>query len=513
MPQTGPVFEAAHPGPKAGSVDVPLRYEIDVEIAVAPSDRALSHAARFAAVLKREGLLVGLVGVLAGISLARLAMEVTQDTWLSLLAGRTISHDGIHPASLTWWAVDRRWIDQQWLAHLAFYGVYAIGGLVLLCLVGVATSMGSLAAAIRYARRRGATARTIGWLVAVSAFSVFVGVGNIRTQILVLPLFVIVLALLVADAQRPTRRVFLVLPIILLWANLHGSVVVPVALVLLLAAVGSFRPGARLRHGALAAAAVFASVVTPYGTDIVGYYHRTLLNPSFHVFVAEWRPLSLGLRTAPIYLLACVSIWLVARHVQTLGTFAVLAQLLFVVLAFSAVRSAVWLGFGSIMLLAPALDAELRHRELENRRINLLIGLGGSAFALLACLAAISNGATALMRGFASGAGDTVAKAAGADPSARVLADERFADWLMFEHPSLVGRVAYDASFEQLTSKQVALIIRWKDLVGDWKAASRGATAIVLNLPNDRPLVAAYQSDRSVRMAYRDKQVAVFLRR
>jgi hypothetical protein len=83
----------------------------------------------------------------------------------------------------------------------------------------------------------------------------------------------------------------------------------------------------------------------------------------------------------------------------------------------------------------------------------------------------------------------------------------------MFEHPSLVGRVAYDASFEQLTSEQVARIIRWKDLVGDWKAASRGATAIVLNLPNDRPLVAAYQSDRSVRMAYRDKQVAVFLRR
>ncbi len=501
------------PGPKAGSGASSLLYEMTVEIAAAPPDRAASRTARFAAVLKRDGLLIGLVGVLAGISLARLAVEVTQDTWLSLLAGRTISHDGIHPASLTWWSLGRRWIDQQWLAHLAFYGVYAVGGLVLLCLAGVATSMGALAAAVAYARRRGATARTIGWLVAVSALSVFVGAGNIRTQILVLPLFVAVLALLVADAQRPTRRVFLVLPVILLWANLHGSVVVPVALVLLRAAVGSFRPGARLRHGALAAAAVIVSLATPYGTDIFGYYHRTLLNPSFHSFVGEWRPLSLGLRTAPIYILACVSVWLVARHVGRLGMFAVLAQLLFVLLAFSAVRNAVWLGFGSIMLLAPALDSELRHRELENRRINLLIGLGGSAFAFLACLAVISSGASALTRGFGSAAGDVVATSVAADPGGRVLADERFADWLMFEHPSLVGRVAYDASFEQLTSKQVGRIIRWKDMIGNWNAAARGATVIVLSLPNDRRLVAAYRSDRSVRMAYRDKRLAVFLRR
>jgi hypothetical protein len=484
-----------------------------VEIVAAPPDRVASRTARVATVLKKEGLLIGLVGVLAGISLSRLATELTQDTWLSLLAGRTISHDGIHRASLTWWAFGRPWIDQQWLAHLAFYGVYAAGGLVLLCITGVVTSMGALAAAIGYARRRGATARTIGWLVAVSALSVFVGAGNIRTQILVLPLFVIVLALLVADAHRPSRRVFLVVPMILLWANLHGSVVVPVALVLLRTAVGSFRPGARVRHGALAAAAMLASVVTPYGTDIFGYYHRTLLNPSFHSVVAEWRPLSLGLRTAPIYLLACASIWLVARHVHRLGTFAALAQLLFVLLAFSAVRNAVWLGFASIMLLPPALDTELRHRELENRRINLLIGVGGSAFALLACLSVISGGATALTRGFASAAGDTVAKATALDPSARVLADERFADWLMFEHPSLVGRVAYDASFEQLTPQQVARAIRWKDMIGDWNAAARGARAIVLSLPNDRRLVAAYQSEHSVRMAYRDKRVAVFLKR
>jgi alkylhydroperoxidase family enzyme len=494
-------------------VDVPLLYEIDVELAAAPAERAISRTGRYAAALKSEGLLIGLVGILAGISLSRLAVEVTQDTWLSLLAGREISHGGVHHASLTWWALDRQWIDQQWLAHLAFYGVYVVGGLVLLCVLGVLTSTGALAAAIGYARRRGATPRTIGWLVAVSALSVIAGASNIRTQILVLPLFVGVLGLLVADAHRPTRRVLLVLPIILLWANLHGSVVVPVALVLLRGAVGSFHPGARVRHGALAAAALLASVVTPYGTDIFGYYHRTLLNPGFHSFVAEWRPLSLGLSTAPVYLLACVSFWLVARHVRRLGTFAVLAQLLFVLLAFVAVRNAVWLGLGSIMLLAPALDSELRHKDLENRRVNLLIGVGGSAFAVVLCLAVILGGTTALTSGFASAAGDTVAKAITPDPSGRVLADERFADWLMFEHPSLVGRVAYDASFEQLTSQQLARVIRWKDLLGDWNAAARGARAIVLKLPNDGRLVAAYQSDRSVRMAYRDKQVAVFLRR
>jgi hypothetical protein len=486
-------------------------YQEGMDVAAAPSARVSSLVSRIEEFLRAEGLLVGLVAVVAGISLTRLAREVTQDTWLSLLGGRVIAHSGLHPDSLTYFSKGMPWIDQQWLAHVLLYGIYSLGGLVLVCLVGVASGGAALAGAIGYARRRGATARSVAWVVAASALPFFVGAGNIRTQILVLPLFVAVLGLLLEDLRSPSRRVFLVLPLLLLWANLHGSVVVPATLVLLRAAIGFRESAVRRRSLGLVVGAVAACLVTPYGLDIFGYYRRTLLNPSFHSFVAEWRPLSLGVRTAPIMILGAVSIWLLARHVRRLGLFQVLAQLLLVVLAFAAVRSAVWLGLGSIMLLTPALDAELDHREFPNRRINLLIGITGAAFAMLAVVTVISRGTPALAAAFPARAGDVVAREAGT--GGNVMADERFGDWLMFQEPALVGRVGYDASFEQLSAKQVLTIIEWKDLItGHWQEATRGAKVIVLSLPNDKNLVRAYRHDPTLQERYADSRVAVFVR-
>jgi hypothetical protein len=239
-----------------------------------------------------------------------------------------------------------------------------------------------------------------------------------------------------------------------------------------------------------------------------------LLNSSFHAFVAEWRPITIGLTTTPIFLLAGASIWLLARHTRRLGAFTVLAQLLFVVLSLAAIRNAVWLGLGSMMLLAPALDTELRHRELANERINMIIAIGGVMFALIAGVAIGVRGAPAIAAEFPAKAGHAVARAAAQRPSAVVFADERFADWLMFRYPALVGRVAYDASFEQLSSKQVLKIIEWKDQIGEhWRAAAGGAGVIVLSLPTDKAVQHTYERDRTLQEPYVDSRIAVFVRK
>ena len=45
------------------------------------------------------------------------------------------------------------------------------------------------------------------------------------------------------------------------------------------------------------------------------------------------------------------------------------------------------------------------------------------------------------------------------DPQAKILADVRYADWLIWEAPqSFSGRVAYDTSFELLTPTQLSAI-------------------------------------------------------
>src|SRR5436190_17178809 len=99
-----PLIETVHPGPMTRASSDALLYEPHVDVLATPPVCAPSAVARIGTFLREEGLLVGLVAVVAGISLARLANEVTQDTWLSLLAGRTIANSGLHHASLTWWS-------------------------------------------------------------------------------------------------------------------------------------------------------------------------------------------------------------------------------------------------------------------------------------------------------------------------------------------------------------------------------------------------------------------------
>ncbi|MDX6514814.1 MAG: hypothetical protein QOH73_480, partial [Gaiellaceae bacterium] len=60
---------------------------------------------------------------------------IQSDTWLALVAGREVAQHGI-PAhdTLTIWGQGKSWIDQQWLAQLAFYRLFALGGFPLVAL-------------------------------------------------------------------------------------------------------------------------------------------------------------------------------------------------------------------------------------------------------------------------------------------------------------------------------------------------------------------------------------------
>ena len=93
----------------------------------------------------------------------------------------------------------------------------------------------------------------------------------------------------------PPRRVFLVFPLLALWANLHGSVVVGAALVslsgLTLALTGiRTRSRGRLwwRAGALIVLPWPCILVSPYGLALPGYYRSVLDNPTLSQSVAEW---------------------------------------------------------------------------------------------------------------------------------------------------------------------------------------------------------------------------------
>src|SRR5437867_4744665 len=97
-----------------------------------PSERRLGR------LLRAHGLIIGCVGIFAGVIAVRIPQEIGQDTWLTLLVGRRIAHAGIPRHDVfTAWTLGQTWVDQQWLTHLLSYGIYAAGGMVLLSLAQV----------------------------------------------------------------------------------------------------------------------------------------------------------------------------------------------------------------------------------------------------------------------------------------------------------------------------------------------------------------------------------------
>jgi len=193
--------------------------------------RPAARRARLLTLVAQEPYLVALVGVYA-FALARLApFEFAGDSWLTLAGGREVWQHGL-PAheTLTVMAHGARWIDQQWLAQLAFYGLYALGGLKVVALGHVAALVGGLALALFAARSLGASPRAAFW---VGVGSLFLAPWSLqlRAQSLAYVPFVAVLWLLARDARAPSRKVYLVLPVLALWANLHGTVVLGALLV------------------------------------------------------------------------------------------------------------------------------------------------------------------------------------------------------------------------------------------------------------------------------------------
>ena len=109
----------------------------------------------------------------------------------------------------------------------------------------------------------------------MATFCLFVAPWSwqLRAQALALPLFILVLELASADVRRPTPRMFLALPLVALWANIHGSVLLgagmvslagwhkPVAEPEIAVHMGRDLPGAAGRATAIAAIAALGPAI------------------------------------------------------------------------------------------------------------------------------------------------------------------------------------------------------------------------------------------------------------
>lgn len=431
--------------------------------------------------------LVALAAALLGL----LGRDILQDTWLALVAGREVAEHGIpHHESLTVLAHGRRWIDQQWLAQLAMYELDRAGGIVLVGFVNAVLVMAGLVGAILAARRLGAGARSIVRVLPLVVWTIAL-TATARTQPWAYPLFSALVWLLAGDSRRPSVRVWWCLPLLVVWGNVHGSATLGAGLVVLRGLTMLWERRTRLRRAprawarpvGLIVGAPLCLLVNPYGLAIIHYYRATLFNGAFRKLVTEWGPITGSPVVAALFFLtAGIVIWSFGRHRSQTTLWERAAMLLLAIAAIVAVRNVIWFNLATVVVLPLSIDAAVRARGAGQRshpRLNMAILAVATVALVIAAVASARRSPTG--RYYPADGLAAVQRAVAADPSLRVFADERYADWLLWRLPSLRGRVAYDARFELLSGAQLSAIVDFKSQTGpNWGRLASGYRLLVL---------------------------------
>ncbi|MGY4474063.1 hypothetical protein [Bradyrhizobium sp. USDA 3364] len=175
-----------------------------------------------------------------------------------------------------------------------------------------------------------------------------------RPHVLALPVLLAFIGGLMASADRRTAPSWWLLPLMALWANLHGGFVLGLALIgpIGLEAVWSAEPGRRrqlvVRWGLFGLAALAASCVTPYSWNSLLGATKILSLGRLLTLIGEWKPADfsqptffeatlLGLiglvcyrrltLSVPRILLLLGLIWMALSHVRNIEVFAFIAPL------------------------------------------------------------------------------------------------------------------------------------------------------------------------------------------
>jgi len=440
--------------------------------------------------------LVALVALSLTVSLVY-SRYLFADSYYDLYAGRYIVQHGIpHRNVVTVVAHGAPWIDQQWLAHVLYYAAWAAGGYPAVAVLSSGVLTSSFAVLALTMRSRGVPpARAFGWTC--GAVIVYLGNIPIRAQSFAYPLFALTLWLVVADSRAPRlrARTWLVLPVLVLWANTHGSVLIGAALVALyagyravVAALRRAGPQAVLGYLALGAAGAGSVLCTPYGTGVIGYYKSVnRVAPALGHYVTEWqRPNPLYLVSMGFFALLIATVIAVAvawrRGTRPDPVLAAIALGL-LVMALTAIRNQAYFAFAGSLLAADTLA-----RSNAGRAPALSEAFSRVTAGILTAAALIGTGliATEPAGKFESlvpvRAIGVAAALAAHHPGDRILADEWSSPPMLWLHPATFGRVGYDARLEQFSVAQLSAYATFLSArQPGWQHLLRGYRIVVVN--------------------------------
>jgi hypothetical protein len=209
------------------------------------------------------------------------------------------------------------WIANQWLAECILAVADAIGGLdgVLVLTVTILTAT-YLGLAHRWLGRGFDPLLTLAFtalIISTSAYTI-----NARPHIISIGFLACVFVLLrdVEDGQKPTARLLLLIPLFVLWSNLHGGVLGGVGTLALVSAawtaqwvLGATTPLKTRRDAAVLllnlSACTIALFITPYGAASLRAWLQ-IMSMSLPDLIIEHAPLHPGTPQGALVILLCV---------------------------------------------------------------------------------------------------------------------------------------------------------------------------------------------------------------
>jgi hypothetical protein len=460
-----------------------------------------------------------LVVLLAGFGLIALLVFppalIVNDSWLNLMAGREVIENGLPSHDeITVYGLGATWTNQQWLAQVFMYGVYSLGGFALLSIVTCTFVVGAFALAAAASRSLGAGPRAIWVLFLPVLISAALG-WSIRAQMLTLPLYTGLLWLLATQARRPTRLVWIALPMLIVWANLHGGAALGALLVMILGAYELVKSRGRsgLRSVGLIVLAPLAILVTPYGPIATArYYHLLLVDPPFAGQVTEWRWPAPAPNTYVFYVLLAIAIPTVIWGRRRLTAFDMTVLALTLAGALTAIRGIPWFAFACMVFVPVAIGRSLESRNPgePKRGFNTIICVV-LATALVAAAGSLFLRSDAWFEDYWPSEPVEVVRDA-VEPGDRVFIPDRFSDWMLWKIPELRGRIAYDVRFEIYDEEFFKRLARYNNEEGNyWQALADGYRIIVVD-ETIRSHTKEFLAEPGTRVIYRGDELTIIAR-
>lgn len=237
--------------------------------------------------------LLALIGVLSSVRFNALLAD--PDTYWHLATGRWILEHGTVPLSdpFSHSMSGAAWTAHEWLSELALTGVHQAAGWAGLVVFAALLFAGTLAYVMRFLLARMEPVHAL--LFTAFAASMLMSHLLARPHVLAWPLLAVWVGTLVNAGEQGRGPPWWLLPLMVLWANLHGSFTLGLALgaALALDAVLICPPGQRRaaawRWAGFVGLAVAAAMITPFGWQGLWYTVQVMRMTVALDVISEWR--------------------------------------------------------------------------------------------------------------------------------------------------------------------------------------------------------------------------------